>query len=144
MSTRTLQQPDCINVPAHWHWQFVLTYYLVIGCFVMNFLNDLVACDLVWIESTFKGARPLNNLWQGVSCWKGRMNMLRASIYSLRRNRLVGIRIPIINLRRSSNRIRFIMGIPIPVRRRLVSELNWNYPYWQWAVITGKERSNKT
>ena len=43
-------------------------------------------------------------------------------LYSLRRRRLISIGIPIINLRRSSDRLRFIMGIPIPVRRRLLSE----------------------
>ena len=34
----------------------------------------------------------------------------------------VSIGIPIIILRRSSDRLRFIMGIPLPVRRRLLSE----------------------
>ena len=43
-------------------------------------------------------------------------------LYSLRRRRLISIGIPIINLRRSSDRLRFIMGIPIPVRRHLLSE----------------------
>ena len=43
-------------------------------------------------------------------------------LYSLTRRRLISIGIPIINLRRSSDRLRFIMGIPIPVRRRLLSE----------------------
>ena len=43
-------------------------------------------------------------------------------LYSLRRRRLISIGILIINLRRSSDRLRFIMGIPIPVRRRLLSE----------------------
>ena len=42
-------------------------------------------------------------------------------LYSLRR-RLISIGIPIINLRRSLDLLRFIMGIPIPVRRRLLSE----------------------
>ena len=36
----------------------------------------------------------------------------------LRWHRLIGIRIPIINMRRSSDRLMFIMGIPIPARRR--------------------------
>ena len=36
--------------------------------------------------------------------------------------RLIRIGIPIISLRRSSDRLRLIMGIPIPVRRRLLSE----------------------
>ena len=43
-------------------------------------------------------------------------------LYSLRIRRLISMGIPIINLRRSSDRLRFIMGIPIPVRRRLLSE----------------------
>ena len=43
-------------------------------------------------------------------------------LYSLRRRRLTGIGIPIINLRRSDDRLRFIMGIPILIRRRLLSE----------------------
>ena len=43
-------------------------------------------------------------------------------VYSLRRRSLISIGIPIINLRRSSNRLRFIMVIPIPVRRYLLSE----------------------
>ena len=48
-------------------------------------------------------------------------------LYSLRRRRLISIGIPMINLRRSSDRLRFIMGIPIPVRRRLLSEWRpWN------------------
>ena len=38
-------------------------------------------------------------------------------LYSLRRRRLISIGVPIINLRRSSDRLRFIMWIPIPVRR---------------------------
>ena len=42
-------------------------------------------------------------------------------LYSLRR-RLISIEIPIINLRRSSDRLMFIMGISISVRRCLRSE----------------------
>ena len=47
---------------------------------------------------------------------------LLLGLYSLRRCCLISIGIPIINLRWSSDRLRFIMGIPIPVRRRLLSE----------------------
>ena len=43
-------------------------------------------------------------------------------LYSLRRRRLTGMGIPMINLRRSDDRLRFIMGIPILIRRRLLSE----------------------
>ena len=58
-------------------------------------------------------------------CW--RLNSCKEAggsnqgLYSLRRRRLISIGIPIINLRRS-DRLRFIMGILIPVRRRLLSE----------------------
>ena len=47
---------------------------------------------------------------------------LLLGFYSLRRRRFISIGIAIINLRRSSDRLRFIMGIPIPIRRRLLSE----------------------
>ena len=50
------------------------------------------------------------------------ISSLLQGLYSLRRRRLISIGIPIINLRRSPDRLRFIMGIPIPVRRRLHSE----------------------
>ena len=43
-------------------------------------------------------------------------------LYSLRRHCLISIGIPIINLRRSIDRLRFIMGIPLPIRQRLFSE----------------------
>ena len=43
-------------------------------------------------------------------------------LYSLRRRRLISIGIPIINLRRSSDHLKFIVGIPIPVRWHLLSE----------------------
>ena len=42
--------------------------------------------------------------------------------YSLRRYSLIGIGIPIINLGRSANRLLFIIGIPIHVKRCLLSE----------------------
>ena len=48
-------------------------------------------------------------------------------LYSLRRRRLTGIGIPIINLRRSDNRFRLIMGIPILIRPRLLSEYRPRY-----------------
>ena len=43
-------------------------------------------------------------------------------LYSLRKHRLIGINIPVINPKWSSDRLRFIMGIHIPVRRCLFSE----------------------
>ena len=43
-------------------------------------------------------------------------------LYSLRRRCLISLGIPIINLRWSSDCLRFIMGIPIPIRRHLLSK----------------------
>ena len=42
---------------------------------------------------------------------------------SLRRRRLIGIVIPIINLRRSDDGLRIMMGIPISIRRCLLNSL---------------------
>ena len=49
-------------------------------------------------------------------------DMRLLGLYSLRRRRLTGIDIPMINLRRSDDRLRFIMGITILIRRRLLNE----------------------
>ena len=57
-------------------------------------------------------------LYNRASC----MLVMYQGLYSLKRRRLISLGIPIINLRRSSDRLRFIMGIPIPVRRHLLSE----------------------
>ena len=43
-------------------------------------------------------------------------------LYSLGRQRFIGIGFPIINLRRPSDRLRFIMGIPISAKRRHFSD----------------------
>ena len=61
--------------------------------------------------------------------WKSLCRDEVLGLYSLRRRRLISIGIPIINLRRSSDRLRFIMWIPIPVRRRFLSEQR----PWCWA-----------
>ena len=79
-----------------------------------------ILCSCFFISKYFLfwwfGAGQLLLLWMlclQLSHWP-------LGIYSLRRRRLISIGIPIINLRRSSDRLRFIMGIPIPVRRRLL------------------------
>ena len=48
-------------------------------------------------------------------------------LHSLRRHCLIGIRIPIINLRRSSDRLRLIMVIPQHIRRCLFSNKGPNF-----------------
>ena len=57
----------------------------------------------------------------------------RYGLYSLRRHRLIVIGIPIMHLGRSSGRLRFIMGIPIPVIWSLVlwiEALTINCRHW--------------
>ena len=54
--------------------------------------------------------------------WTDTIGYVNLGLCSLRRRRLISIGIPIINPRRSSDSLRFIMGIPIPIRRRLLSE----------------------
>ena len=49
-------------------------------------------------------------------------SLLSLGFYSLRRRRIKGIGITIINPRRSQDRLSFIMGIPPPIRRCLHSE----------------------
>ena len=41
-------------------------------------------------------------------------------LFTRKRRFLIGIGIPIIYLRRYDDRLMFIMGIPIPIRRRLL------------------------
>ena len=59
---------------------------------------------------------------------RDRFLMSALGLYSLRRRRLMGIGIPMINLRRSDDRLRFIMGIPLLIRRRLLRE--WRPRMW--------------
>ena len=62
------------------------------------------------------------------------------------RRRFTGIGIHIINLRRSDDRLRFMIGIPIPIRRCLLSESGPRYRiylivlelhYTQPLLVTG-------
>ena len=47
--------------------------------------------------------------------WLRDLLCVHLGLNSLRKRRLISIGIPIINLRRTSDRLRFVMGIPIPV-----------------------------
>ena len=64
--------------------------------------------------------------WSMFSCVNGKSIqcrvMLVQGLCSPRRHRVIGIGIPILNLRRSSDRLRFIMGVPIPVKHSPFSE----------------------
>ena len=88
---------------------------------------DLCLCKHMircWFEM------PLYSLWHHPNVQDIMIQLCQLSWYVENRNqgfyslkcRLTGIGIPIINLRRSDDRLRFIMGIPILTRQRLFSE----------------------
>ena len=77
---------------------------------------DLAHTSFLYSLTEQEGSKGLDLEWIRSPYYKFQ------GIYSLRRRRLTGIGIPIINLRRSDVRLRFIMGIPILIRRRLLSE----------------------
>ena len=56
-------------------------------------------------------------------------------LYSLRRRRFFGKGLPIINPRRSSDRLRFITGIPIPVRRACVVNRGPGDPFTKLNMV---------
>ena len=76
--------------------------------------------------------------------------VLLQGFYSLIRHRLIGIGIPIIKLTRSSDCLRLLTRILMPVRRRLVSD--WRPPavgiyvkYWtSYSIVTSDLRILKT
>ena len=79
-------------------------------------------CDAIWSLSytwcTFHRCHTQRSYVEGILEVKDtkRSDVVTLGLYSLRRRRLISIGIPIINLRRLSDRLRFIMGIPIPVK----------------------------
>ena len=117
-----------------------------IGIFEWNTLNGFVNSDNIWcfiVFSIIMNRNPCQWLnlpntyqrtcaevmnyrfcnWSSSCDYSGLEHCFRIlGLYSLRRRRFISIGISIINLRRSSDRLRFIMGIPIPVRRSLLSE----------------------
>ena len=76
------------------------------------------------VTSTLIEPRPLHNraLQSKTTSQQNKRSLHVQGLYSLGRHCLRGIGIPIINLRRSDDRLRFIMGIPILIRRCLLSE----------------------
>ena len=75
--------------------------------------SDISLFALTWTDSYSPNQR-----WESTHM----LHIYPLGFYSLRRHRLIRIGIPIMNLRRSSDRLMFIMKIPIPARRRLLSE----------------------
>ena len=100
----------------------------------LSWINPSIWCDVMWRDLTWFDVTSSNELretWSKIGQRDGGLMaagiksqpiVTQLGLYLLRRRRLISIGIPIINLRRSSDRLRFIMGIPIPVRRRLLSE----------------------
>ena len=79
-------------------------------------LNKLLNKQSGWLQCLFLSYQSL--LWMQVIV----IAHILHSFYSPRRRHLIGIGIPIKKLRRSSDRLRFIMGILIHLRRCLISE----------------------
>ena len=88
------------------------------------FLDSLIAISVCTLKPVFDPQISLAKLQsrQTRGLWFFKSQIFSQGLYSLKRRRLTGIGIPIINLRRSDDRLRFIMGTPILIRRRLLSE----------------------
>ena len=121
----TLDVPSDVAVGSNSGWLFHWSL----------FVEQRMVLSLIWyISDEIRLLRYPSN--QPVPHWL-------QGLYSLRRRRLTGIGIPIINLKRSDDRLRFIIGIPILIRRRLLSEYSlrrwgqWkltNFLNWQCSV----------
>ena len=61
----------------------------------------------------------------------GIYSLFYIGLYSLKRHCLTGIRIPIINLRRPDDSLRFIIWIPIPIKRCPLSKKR----PWSWLAV---------
>ena len=82
-----------------------------LGCSKSSWILIMLSQNGRTVTSTGCGCHPV---FQGKGSTLG--------LYSRRRRRLMGIGIPMINLRRSDDCLRFILGIPILIRGRLRSE----------------------
>ena len=82
-----------------------------------SIVSPRVHCNLgcVHYRNTIPSHLIFNMVWN-LSETKRNLRHWGLGLYSLRRRHLISIGIPIINLRRSSDRLRFIIGIPILVR----------------------------
>ena len=119
-----------VFIKNHLSYQNVCTFSFMIYWLIIYVISIIIICTLFFNSFCFKYTQyfivptwPLDDDW-GDSHKLARTSGSRTpqGLYSLRRRRLTGIGIPIINLRRSDDRLRFIMGIPILIRRRLLSE----------------------
>ena len=120
-------------------WHHLLTFKLKIIYFtVQSYYNtggDNCVGDTWPITLIFYHICGFCNI---VSFW----TILLQGHYSMRRHHLIGLRIPIIYLRRSSDHLIFVMGISIPIRCCLFSELSpttWLYQHLkkQGNVLNG-------
>ena len=70
-----------------------------------------------FVQASVCWNRDITSCHENIRFWLG--------LYSLRRQYLIGIGIPIIILRRSSDRLRFIMGIPILISLHKSASFEW-------------------
>ena len=100
----------------HWIWIMLENHQWNVPCSALGHCQQYY-CPMKW-WAIFTAVLPFANT---ASKTEG-PGIASQGLYSLRRSCLISIGIPIINLRRSSDSLRFIMGIPIPTRGRLLSE----------------------
>ena len=98
-------------------------------CLFIFLLQPITVCGTgvsvrtVWMLCILLLIKMLLTIQGNLYLWHMSLHFIAfQGLYSLRRLCLISIGIPIINLRWSSDHLRFIMGIPIPVRRRVLSE----------------------
>ena len=117
-------------VDITWKWRKSIEYWADYVTLPFDHTHDLglkfgIAFSWEWEDRLTWNENDVNRHDHGFwwPWWDGWMyGIITLGLYSLRRRRLTGIGIPIINLRRSDDRLRFIIGIPILIRRRLLSE----------------------
>ena len=117
-----------ISIPLQEHFHvFLPNRWNKYGAIPFNALPPQCACARDMAQcfespANFENYYGPMELWAATSThtsvWGGQGAL---GLYSQRRRRLISIGIPIINLRRSSDPLRFIMGIPMPIRRPLLS-----------------------
>ena len=117
--------------PLNWKLRVIM---IVVTCCNGDCHYDNLPC-VQWRQSWhFDKPRFSHHRWLHRHCQMG--------LYSLKRRRLTGIVIPIINLRRSYDRLRFIIGITAPIRwcllygeRSSTSKKNINTDGSLWCYV---------
>ena len=118
----TARQPQICNIGQHTRHMTLMSH----GCHgISNRWQFHYVFNKLFIPKTKENWTPLLSICEWIyrspvdfdKKWVTSVRGMAQGLFSLRKCRLTGIRIPIINVRRSDDRLRFIMGIPILIRR---------------------------